>query len=82
MDDFVFPFGSLANMTCQLIELGSFNPIFTYQLERQICKIEAGKSRAEEVSGIFSLANLTPAQRFDYFFSIVPSYVSIRLVYA
>ena len=35
-------------MTCQLVELGSFNPSFTYfyQLEHQICKIEAAKSRA------------------------------------
>ena len=31
MDDFVFSSGfNLANMTCQLVELGSFNPIFTY----------------------------------------------------
>ena len=31
----------------KLVELGSFHPIFTYfyQLERQICKIEAAKSR-------------------------------------
>ena len=49
MDDFVFSSGlNLANMTYPLVELGSFNPIFTYfyQLERQICKIEAAKSRA------------------------------------
>ena len=30
MDDFVF-----SNMTCQLVELGSFNPIFTY-----FCRLE------------------------------------------
>ena len=49
MDDFVFSSAfNLANMTCQLVELGSFNPIFThfYQLEHQICKIEAANSRA------------------------------------
>ena len=49
MDDFMFSSGfNLANTTCPLVELGSFNPIFTYfyQLERQICKIEAAKSRA------------------------------------
>ena len=49
MDNFVFTSGfNLANVMCQLVELGSFNPIFTYfyQLERQICKIEAAKSRA------------------------------------
>ena len=49
MDDFGFSIDfNLANMTCQLVELGSFNPIFTYfyQLEHQICKIEAAKSRA------------------------------------
>ena len=48
MDDFVFSSSfNLANMTCQLVELGSltlFLPYF-YQLERQICKIEAAKSR-------------------------------------
>ena len=41
MVDFVFSSSfNLANMTCQLVELGSFNPIFTYfyQLEHQICK--------------------------------------------
>jgi len=49
MDDFVFSSGfNVANITCQLVELGSFNPIITYfyQLERQNCKIEAAKSRA------------------------------------
>jgi hypothetical protein len=49
MDNCVFSSRfNLANMTCQLVELGSFNPIFTYfyQLEGQICKIEASKSRA------------------------------------
>ena len=37
-----------ANMTYPLVELGNFNPTFPYfyQLERQICKIEAAKSRA------------------------------------
>jgi hypothetical protein len=37
-----------ANMTWQLVELGSFNLIFTYfyQLEHQSCKIEVAKSRA------------------------------------
>ena len=35
-------------MTCQLVELGSFNPTFTYfyQLEHHICEIEDAKSRA------------------------------------
>ena len=49
MDKFEFSSGfNLANMTFQLVELGSFIPIVTYfhQLEHQICKIEAGKSRA------------------------------------
>jgi hypothetical protein len=49
MDDIVFSSGfNLANMRCQLVELGNFNPTFPYfyQLERQICKIEAAKSRA------------------------------------
>ena len=48
MDYFVFSMGfNLANMTCQLVELGSFNPVFAYffQLERQISKNEATKSR-------------------------------------
>ena len=48
MDVFVFSSGfNLANMMCQLVELGSFNPIFTYfyQLERQIYKIEAAKGQ-------------------------------------
>ena len=46
MDSFVFSSGfNVANMTCQLVELGSFNPNF-YQLERQICQIESTKSRA------------------------------------
>ena len=47
MVDFVFSSSfNLANMTCQLVELGSFNPIFTYfyQLECQICKVEVAKS--------------------------------------
>ena len=49
MDDFVFSIDfNLANVTCPLVELGSFNPIFTYfyQLDRQICNIDATKSRA------------------------------------
>jgi hypothetical protein len=49
MDDFVFSSGfNLANMTCQLVKLGSINPIITYfyQLECQIFKIEAAESRA------------------------------------
>ena len=43
MDDLYF---LAANMTCPPVELGSFNPIFTYfyQLERQICKVEVAKS--------------------------------------
>ena len=52
MNDFVFSSGfNLANMTCQLVELGSFNPISTYfyQLERQIRKIEAAKSNVKGV---------------------------------
>ena len=51
MDNFVLSkCFNLANMT----ELGSLNPIFTYfyQLERQICKLEAAKSRAG-VSNVF-----------------------------
>ena len=61
MDNFVFSSVfkfNLANMTCQLVELGSFNLIFTFSLFFynfpistswnvicQICKIEATKSR-------------------------------------
>ena len=54
MDYFVFSMGfNLANMTLQLVELGSFNPVFAYfyQLECQICKNEAAKSKA----GVFCL---------------------------
>ena len=60
MDDFVFSSGfNLANMTCPLVELGSFNPISKFSLFIynfaistslniicQICKIEATKSTA------------------------------------
>ena len=54
MDDLYF---LAANMTCPPVELGSFNPIFTYfyQLERQICKIEAAKSRAGKPNGIVAI---------------------------
>ena len=48
MNDFVFSSSfNLANMTCQLVELGSINPILTYfyQLACQICKIQGAKSR-------------------------------------
>ena len=51
MDDFVFSSGfNLANMTYPLVELGSFNPIFTYfyQLERQISKIAVGTSNLQK----------------------------------
>ena len=54
MDYFVFFIGfNLANMTLQLVELGSFNPVFAYfyQLECQICKNEAAKSKA----GVFNV---------------------------
>ena len=39
---------NLVNMTCQLVKIGCFHPIFTFfeQLERQICKIEAALERA------------------------------------
>ena len=49
MGDFVFSSDfNLANMTCKWVELGHFNPIFTYfyLLERQICKIDATNSMA------------------------------------
>ena len=41
----------------QLVELGSFNPIFTYfyHLESQIYKIEAAKSRAEVSNVIIAI---------------------------
>ena len=58
MDDFVFSSSfKLANMTCQLVELGRINPLFTYfyQLECQICKIEAAKSRAGVSSVIVAI---------------------------
>ena len=65
MDDLYF---LAANMTCPPVELGSFNPIFTYfyQLERQICKIEAANSRVE-VSNAIAAIHCTPfenAQRW------------------
>ena len=54
MDDLYF---LAANMTCPPVELGSFNPIFTYfyQLERQICKIEAANSRVEVSNAIAAI---------------------------
>ena len=59
MDYFVFSMGfNLANMTCQLVELGSFNPVlaYFYQFERQICKNEAAKSKA----GVFNVIIAIP----------------------
>ena len=58
MEDFVFSSAfNLANMTCKLVKLGSFNPIFTYfyHLESQIYKIEAAKSRAEVSNVIIAI---------------------------
>ena len=54
MDYCLFSMGfNLANMTCQLVELGSFNPVFAYfyQLERQISINEVAKSR----DGVFKV---------------------------
>ena len=77
MEDFVFPSSFyLANMTYQLVELGSFNPIFTYfyQLERQIYQIETAKSRA----GVSPVIVSIPKHRYlllsrkKTFFFIIP----------
>ena len=60
MVSFLQLLAALANMTCQLVKIGSFHPIFTFfeQLERQICKIEATNARLIIYFGNFVFGNL------------------------